>query len=126
MPAAAVAGVCPASGCAPWRGEAQHRAASGATGVSHCASTASGGCARLRPVGGGHRSDGGKTIKTIAGGACQTSARALFCSKNHLHHGVAGEGAVEVVELLAAGGGDGEGDAQVFAAAAFAQLDAGG
>ena len=37
-----------------------------------------------------------------------------------------GQRAVELVELFAAGGGDGNGDAQVFAALAFTQLYGGG
>ncbi len=46
--------------------------------------------------------------------------------QHHFDHRVGRQRAVQLVELLAAGGGDGDGDAQVFAALAFAQLDGGG
>jgi hypothetical protein len=45
--------------------------------------------------------------------------------QNHFHHRVRGERAVELVELLAAGGCHGDGDAEVFPALAFAQFDGG-
>lgn len=44
-------------------------------------------------------------------------------SQNHLHHGVAGQCAVQVVQLLAAGCGDCKGDTQVSTLAAGAQFD---
>ena len=49
-----------------------------------------------------------------------------WCSQHHFDHGVGAERAVQLVELLAAGGGDGDRHAQVLAALAFAQLNGGG
>ncbi len=43
--------------------------------------------------------------------------------KHHLHHRVRRQRAVELVQLFAAGGCDGDGDAQVVAAFAFPQFD---
>ena len=50
----------------------------------------------------------------------------MSMAEDDLDQRMRGEGAVQVVELLAAGGGDRDGDAQVLAAAAGAQLDAAG
>src|SRR5450830_334583 len=46
--------------------------------------------------------------------------------QHNLDHRVRGERAVQLVELLAAGGGDGDGHAQILAALALAQLNGGG
>jgi hypothetical protein len=46
--------------------------------------------------------------------------------QHHFHHRVGTQCAVNLVQLLTAGGSDGERDAQVFAAAALAQLDGSG
>src|SRR2546425_796670 len=53
-------------------------------------------------------------------------ARRLGRSKHHFHKRVRGECLVQVIELLAAGGCHRDGDTQVFAAAAGAQLDGAG
>ncbi len=46
-------------------------------------------------------------------------------SKGHFDHGVAGQCAVKIVELLSAGGPDGERDAEVVARFAGTHLDVG-
>jgi len=46
--------------------------------------------------------------------------------QHHFHHRVRAQRAVQLIELLAAGGGDGDGHAQVVAAFAFAQFNRGG
>jgi len=48
-----------------------------------------------------------------------------FRSQNDFHHGVCGQGAVQLIELLATGRCDGDRHAQVVAAFAFAQLERG-
>ena len=49
-----------------------------------------------------------------------------ICSKHDFDHRMRGQGAVQVIQLLTAGGGDVERHAQVVAAFAGAQLDGGG
>jgi len=46
--------------------------------------------------------------------------------EHHLDHRVRRQRAVNFVKLCATGGSDGDGDAQIFAAFALAQLDGGG
>lgn len=45
--------------------------------------------------------------------------------QHHFHHGMGAQRAVQLVELIAAGGGDGDGHTQVIAALAFPQFDGG-
>jgi hypothetical protein len=45
--------------------------------------------------------------------------------KGHFDHGMAGQGAVQVVELIATGGPDGEGDAEVISRFARPHFDGG-
>lgn len=47
-------------------------------------------------------------------------------SKHHFDHGVAGQCEVNLVQLLAGGGVDHEGDSQILAATALTHLDGGG
>lgn len=47
----------------------------------------------------------------------------MWRSENDFHHRVRGQGSVDLIQLRAAGGGDGDRDTQVFTAGAFAQLE---